>query len=378
MKKCRNCGFNNMEGRELCFKCGGALEHRVDLEPGKRLERLPRFDLEGGLLRRFSRVGRGVARALEVDLPTDVSHRFPYVAGALGLVPGLGQVYNRQPKKLLYFVPAFAACLAPAACFIATPYWGNTFVALAIAVSLFSFSDAMATAGRINGQQFTLRGRLALMTYPVFLLGAIGFLMGVLAWMNWPIFTLYYIGAEYMEPAIAKGDRICGEAVSLWFRGPRPGDVVRYDPPRFRLSTGSGDYSVNPQNGWERVMAVGGETLESVDGVLYVNGRELSREYYPLLPGNLPLRFRIECPEGKYLIVISALAEDEGIINMLRRVVHGGGAARVPFLVGASWEKACIVERKEIWDRSRFIYAPTTRRRVLDPKGPRFADESSL
>jgi len=134
-------------------------------------------------------------------------------------------------------------------------------------------------------------------------------------------------------------------------------------------------YVIDPQNGWERVMAVGGETLEYKDGIFRVDGRRLAREYYPLLTEHLPSKFRIVCPKDRFVILTTWRAEDTGFINQLR-----GGDATAPELGGEAWEKACVVPKGSffkpiILDRTLFIYHPTVHRRGLIVDGPRFKAE---
>ena len=117
-------------------------------------------------------------------------------------------------------------------------------------------------------------------------------------------------------------------------------------------------------------MAVGGETLESIDGVFYVNGRELAPEYYPLTTRYLPRSFKIVCPKNGYIVLISSQAEEGGIISKLRH----GGTAKAPGLGGEEWAQACVIEKKAIYDRSLFIYTPALRRRMLKARGPRFQE----
>ncbi|HUT24495.1 MAG TPA: S26 family signal peptidase [Sumerlaeia bacterium] len=366
MRKCPICEFVNREPRETCLKCGATLVHRDDLAP-KGAVAAEGVDIVSLTGRVVSRLCRRCLRALESPVPQGLPHRFYCVAGLLGVVPGLGQIYNRQPKKAVYFVLGFLFFALLAARFITTPHWGNVFVAAAALVALAASSDAMVTAERINGRSFSLRDRFALLLYPIFLFGAVGFILSLLAAMQFPVFTHFYIGANYMAPALMKGDRILGEALSYWIRRPRPGDVVHYDPPRWLQGPMQ---SVNPRNGWERVMAVGGETLRRVDGIFYVDGRRLSRDYYPLATKDLPADFRIACPEGNYIVLMSSRAEDHSLITRL-----SGMADTAPPLGGPAWEKACVVSREEIFERTLFIYWPTVRRRILTPSGPRLVDE---
>ena len=313
----------------------------------------------------FRRVGLRIAGAVAVALPEDAPERRPFLAAFLGLAPGLGQLYNRQPKKVLFLLPLFLGLLALTVRYIKAPCLGNLLIAATIAVPLISYSDALVTAARINGQYFTLRNRLAALTYPFCLLGLIGVACSVLSFFGWPLFTLFHVRGDYMRPALQHGDSVCGEKMTYYFRGLRPGDVVRYDPPQYRIEIPgeiqSTNYLINPQNGWERVMAVGGETLERRNGAYYVDGRELSQTYYPLVPGQVYNEFKIVCPPGKYLVLISARAVDNSTLNVLRGQVGTGSLDnRVPDfnvsnVIVIGWPEACCVGPEAILDRAWFI-----------------------
>ncbi|MFP4382138.1 MAG: S26 family signal peptidase [Candidatus Sumerlaeia bacterium] len=382
MKKCPVCGFNNLDSRHDCLKCNTALDHRADLAKPvpKTLPGLNFLDRISYYSNRFSRL---LKRRFEFTVPEELPHRFPYLAGTLSLAPGLGQIYNHQPKKAVLFWPPLILFIYLAQFFIRVPWVGNIFIGLAISVIMISFADALVTAARINGQHFSGRQILAAMTYPFFLLGFFGFIIAICAWLNWPLFTLFSIRENYMAPAIQRGDRILGEGISYIFRDPRPGEVVHYNPPGFSVelpgALRSTVYRINAQNGWERVMAVGGETLECRDGVFYVDGKKLSQEYYPLVTGKIPSNFIMHCPEDKFIVLITAPATETGlIINLAAPDFKGSGA----ILVG--WEEACILgkthteaglKRKTFYDRALCIYHPSERRRLLTAKGPRFEVE---
>lgn len=377
MRKCTSCGFHNFDTRDRCLKCRALLVTRVDLvAPVAR----PRVNLNPlyAVRRSWERARRTLGRALAVPLPQGLPHRQHFLAAFLALAPGLGQLYNHQPRKVLYLLPPFVACIVLAVRYITTPYIGNLCISGAIVVSMASYTDALITAATINGQYFTLRNKLAALTYPFFLLGLFLTILSFMTYAKWPVLTLFRMNYDYMAPELCKGDRVAGEALIFIFREPRPGDVVRYDPPQYSASVGSGDYLINPANGWERILAVGGETLERRDGVFYVNGKRLSEEYYPVVTKNLPRDFRIECPAGKYIVLISARVEDTGFINQLR-----GGNNQAPDLGGEKWEKACIVEKGTflhtvIFERTLCIYHPAEHRRWLVPRGPRFLSDAEF
>ena len=397
MAKCPVCGFNNMQDRTTCLKCSAALGNRIRIEIGDKPGRRPLRPAWPAKLLRFGRRSFAkLAAALAVPLPENVPHRFPFVAAFLGLIPGLGQLYNHQPRKLLYLLPATAAGLILSIHFITTPYVGNVFIASTLFILMLSYADALVTAARINGQYFTFRNILAAITYPIFLLGFFGTICAVMAFLQWPFFTIFYAAHNYMDPVIRKGDRICGEGITYWLRDPKPGDVVRYDPRRFSVELPNPDpldgdprgitWRSDPQNGWERVMAAGGETFESRDGIYYVNGRRLSRDYYPLLENCYSSNFKMECPPGKYIIVMTSRPEGGDFINMLRAQtgdraerykgedkLRPGGMGYAG-IVTQGWEDSCIVDRKDILDRTWFRSHPSARRRFFQARGPRFSE----
>ena len=420
MRKCPVCGFANTDSRQTCLKCSAALvgSERVrrlqeeaaprgkasaprgeTFAPRPKPSRRPSVVRVPGLPGRWvGRVWRRIVRALAVPVPEGIPHRFPLLAGFLGLAPGLGQLYNRQPRKTLYLVVLFAVSLTLTVRFILAPYIGSLLIAATILVSMVSFADAMITAARINGQYFTARNVLALLTYPICLLGLVGIVFAVLSFFGFPVFTLFAVRYDYMAPSISLGDRVCGEKISYWFREPRPGDVVRYDPPGFRVELPNPDplegdprdtaWEVDPVNGWERILAVGGETLECRDGLYTIDGRDLSEEYYPLLTGEVFRSFRLTCPEGKLLVLMSSRPSDPSFINRLRDDAQripgvttdrykGDKYATPPFdspgIVVLGWEEACFIDKSAILDRAWFRYYPGPRRRFFQAKGPRFA-----
>lgn len=393
MLKCPRCGFRNLDQRASCLKCGTALLP-LDAKSLKNTARKSSAFHPGSILARLvplaflARWARRLARTLQPPMPEHLSHRFPFLAGILGLIPGAGQLYNHQPRKIFYFQIPFWIFFILAWQYIRIPWWGNICIAVVTTLCLWSFFDAFLVATRINGQFIPRRYFFALFTYPFFLFGLISFAFALSAWLNFPIITLFSIRSDYMNPALCKGERICNEGVTYWFRKPRPGDVVHYNPPGYKIeipgAVSSTVYLINPQNGWERVMAVGGETLECRDGKYFVDGRPLSESYYPLLqhPGMFQ-NFTITCPPDEYIILITKVAEDDGLISLLK----SGGVTKAPELNSGypvvGWEEACTVgkyemeaglRRMSIFDRAWFVYHPSEKRRFLQAQGPRFAN----
>lgn len=88
----------------------------------------------------------------------------------------------------------------------------------------------------------------------------------------------YEIPSGSMLETIQIGDRLIGEKVSYRFGSPQPGDIVTFnyvDP-----DTGADETLI------KRVVAVGGQTVDLVGGVVYVDGVALDEPYTRGLPSN--------------------------------------------------------------------------------------------
>lgn len=82
------------------------------------------------------------------------------------------------------------------------------------------------------------------------------------------VFGVYYVPSGSMLDTIHEGDLLLGERVSLAFDDPNPGDIVTFDSP-----LEEGETLV------KRVIAVGGQTIDLRDGVVYVDGEALDEPY---------------------------------------------------------------------------------------------------
>lgn len=88
----------------------------------------------------------------------------------------------------------------------------------------------------------------------------------------------YDIPSGSMEETIMTGDRVFVEKVSYHFTDPQPGDIVTFNSPEV-----AGQVLI------KRCIAVGGQTVNLVDGVVYVDGVALDEPYTNGKPTN-PLR----------------------------------------------------------------------------------------
>ena len=82
------------------------------------------------------------------------------------------------------------------------------------------------------------------------------------------IFVPYEIPSGSMEETIMTGDMVFSEKVSYYFRAPERGDIVTFDDPE-----------VAGRTLIKRVIATEGETVDLIDGSVYVDGVALDEPY---------------------------------------------------------------------------------------------------
>lgn len=109
------------------------------------------------------------------------------------------------------------------------------------------------------------------------------------------VFGVYYVPSGSMLDTIQEGDLIFGERVSLLFSDPEPGDIVTFESPLDEDETLV-----------KRVIAVGGQTIDLIDGVVYVDGVALDEPYVEGKPteslsdlaGSAGITYPYTIPEG--------------------------------------------------------------------------------
>lgn len=101
-------------------------------------------------------------------------------------------------------------------------------------------------------------------------------------------FTIYQVS---MRPTLEEGDRILINRLTYHFREPRAGDIIVFRSP------------LDPREDLvKRVVAVGGDRVSILGGVLYVNGRAVEEPYLLERPfhGTLP---ELEVPAGHVFVL---------------------------------------------------------------------------
>jgi len=82
------------------------------------------------------------------------------------------------------------------------------------------------------------------------------------------VFELVVVDQSSMYPTLESGDKLGVMKVTYLFDSPERGDIVIA-----KVASG--------KNYVKRVIALGGETLEIIDSVVYINGEPLEEEYLP-------------------------------------------------------------------------------------------------
>lgn len=82
------------------------------------------------------------------------------------------------------------------------------------------------------------------------------------------VFVPYEIPSKSMQDTIMPGDMVFSEKVSYYLHGPNRGDIVTFTDPE-----------VSTRTLIKRVVATGGQTVDLVDGRVYVDGEPLDEPY---------------------------------------------------------------------------------------------------
>ena len=100
----------------------------------------------------------------------------------------------------------------------------------------------------------------------------------VLVWlMRTFVFGSYVIPSSSMESTIHVNDMVFSEKVSYYFGEPKQGDIVTFEDP---------DLLHAERILIKRIVAVGGQTVNLKNGVVFVDNVPLSEEYTRSLPSN--------------------------------------------------------------------------------------------
>jgi signal peptidase I len=402
MKTCAQCGFHHADAETRCIRCGallgdiGEIDPLIDpkKDPARHLRSVRKTNpitnfllrVRGAIRLFLYRLGRTLIDPLPADLPP----YNPWKSGFLSLLlPGLGQLRNRQPRKALWFFLGWIGWLALSAATFFDPV-SDGVLGLGVLFHAYAWHDAFLTTVRVNrhGDPIAWQRQIAYYLGWIFY---IGFLVTAIVWLAyWPGFRRVHILHNELTPWIKEGESMLLDRFSYLWRSPRAGDIVYYNPPMITMELVGAIQSkyvfIDPVSMIERVVAEPGDVFEYHDDVFLRNGR-------PVPPGGGPLRdeelrpFRIEVPADRYLILFTYTGS--GIDPLPIHQWDGGASTRefasvkLPLIrkiklyrqespdltmagaIVTNWEQACLIPASEIRGRPWLIYDPPPARRFL-------------
>lgn len=370
MKTCPQCGFHHTDLDERCIRCGtylDALNESDPLTPAGRetfdfeLGKGPRWRLEWparlvAAVRRRLFIWR---EALRSPLPMEIGERSMWTAGFLAILPGLGQIYNHQPKKAGLIFLFVGAILALAILTLYHPLSNYILLGYLLAV-LYSFHDGVVTAKRINRDYLTWQHRTAFYFAWIFYVALFCFLF---QWaMAYGVLQFRYISADPMAPFLSRGERVTVDLLSYALHRPRVGDVVLYDPPPLVMELVGGVSSewtsVNPTSMIERIVAGPGQTFERRGGVFYRDGQPVGPGEQPIVQSEVTWDFKITAPKDSYVILFSYTFGKDWLTGAQAPSLNSGA-------IKLKWEKTCLIPREDITGRVWFVYQPPQGRRFI-------------
>ena len=89
------------------------------------------------------------------------------------------------------------------------------------------------------------------------------------------LFQAFYIPSASMEPTLEKGDRVLVNKLSYDLHDINRGDIVVFELPPDKVGPDGIKDLI------KRVIGLPGETIESRDGVVYIDGKRLEEPYLP-------------------------------------------------------------------------------------------------
>lgn len=324
----------------------------------------------GGFLSALGRLRVRYARLITRLVPAppgNVNDRNPWLAGFGSLIPGVGQLYNAQPLKALYFALGWAAVIAIFAATFYHPY--NVYVMMAAFIwAVYAFHDGFKTAVQINAQFWHFRRSLTAFVGWILQIAIFSFA----AYLISSAFFIRYrsVGGDVFTPFFRLRDRVGIDIVSYKFRDPRIGEVVYYDPGRVKLETGadtftgSDAYVIDPLNDFERIVGGPGDTFERRAGRYYRNGQLIDADDGPIATTDeIHWDFKLVAPEDHYIVLFSHTTQE---VTANLTPVGPGWVPRLDEVANRiGWEEACVIPRSKIFGRVAFVYHPPPSRRFV-------------
>lgn len=303
-----------------------------------------------------------------VSLPSwrpqpDLPYKFPFTAGGLSLLPGLGQVYNRQPGKGLTFFALWTSLLVVSRFTITQPFSNGLFLLLVIAWMLI-WNDAVGTAIRSNGQTWSLRYSLAMLCGAMALVGVT---LTAAQFVGLSIVSLVRVRVDVHRPVIREWDRVWVNHVRYWLLSPRFGEIVWFDPPRFTAEANANVYSINIKSYFQRVIGVPGDHVEKKDGIFTRNGSVMPADELPIGAETMP-EFSVIVPNGHVFAPVTLIPQDalSNIVgSLLSPEMVSFRYVGEPGFAWMKWPDVLMVPTSEIYGKAVAVVDPPEHRQWL-------------
>jgi len=193
--------------------------------------------------------------------------RSPILAPLLSiLAPGLGQIYNGQlVKGIIVFLILFLLSVILSLTGIQFRFYGMIFVyALLISIELFIAGDGLFVA--LKKKDIILRSYNKWYFYVLFVILTFGISVATDKFVD-PAKS-YRNASGAMTPTLMNGDRIIVNLEHYKINEIRRGDIIVFK------------YPGDPKKDFiKRVMAVGGDKIESKNKVIFINGEKVVEPY---------------------------------------------------------------------------------------------------
>ncbi|MDY3767093.1 MAG: signal peptidase I [Lachnospiraceae bacterium] len=99
---------------------------------------------------------------------------------------------------------------------------------------------------------------------------------------------------QAMEPTLAGGDRVLLNTFAYRFGGPKRGDIICFKP----------NGNQRAQSLLRRVIGLPGETIQIVDGVIYINGRiYMESQNFPIMTSSGIAKEEIVLGDSEYFVL---------------------------------------------------------------------------
>lgn len=200
-----------------------------------------------------------------------ITKRNPFIAMALSIVlPGLGQVYNVQLKKgLICYLVFFLSDIIILATRLATHFYGTVaLIGIPIFIRLFAVADAIVIA--VKSRQARLKRYNRWYYYLLFLIVAAGMSLAIAVYIKPKSASVraFKLPTAAMNPTLLVGDRIITELEPYKHERPKRGDIIVFK------------YPGDPERDFiKRIIAVEGDTIQSIDKVIFLNDAPLDEPY---------------------------------------------------------------------------------------------------